>query len=160
MSAVKGEEICPVWTFFGQRGFFKFGRPHFLEQETSDFSKFTVCPHRQGGGGGGGGCWGGIFEQRGGGGFFLFFCILGLPPPPEGGGGGSWVSADILQTRGRGSIFVILCGRLFWTLYYCMFLSKCFVNLSILSCPSREIFDKNTSIFCYTSLNHASCTTI
>jgi len=34
--------------FFGQGGFFKCGRPHFLMQKTSDFSKFMVCPHGQG----------------------------------------------------------------------------------------------------------------
>jgi len=31
-------------------GFFRYGRPHFLEQKTSEFSKFLVCPHGQEGG--------------------------------------------------------------------------------------------------------------
>jgi len=30
-------------------GFFRCGRPHFLMQKTSDFSKFMVCPYGQGG---------------------------------------------------------------------------------------------------------------
>jgi len=38
-----------VQTFFGQGEFFRCGRPQFLEQKTSDFSKFMVCPHGQGG---------------------------------------------------------------------------------------------------------------
>jgi len=33
----------------GGEGFFRCGRPYFLLQKTSDFSKFMVCPHRQGG---------------------------------------------------------------------------------------------------------------
>jgi len=33
-----------VLTFCGQEG----GRPYFLVQKTSDFSKFKVCPHGQG----------------------------------------------------------------------------------------------------------------
>jgi len=42
--------VCPVRTFCGQgwRGFFRCGRPHFLVQKTSDFSKFMVYPHGQG----------------------------------------------------------------------------------------------------------------
>jgi len=49
MSAVR--KICPVWTFFGQegRGISSDGRPHFLVQKTSDFSKFMVCSRGQGG---------------------------------------------------------------------------------------------------------------
>jgi len=51
--AVRGEEVCPVRTFFGQggKGFFRCGRPHFLAQKTSDFLKFMVCPRGKGGGG-------------------------------------------------------------------------------------------------------------
>jgi len=30
-----------------QGGFFRCGRPHFLVQNTSDFSKLMVCPHGQ-----------------------------------------------------------------------------------------------------------------
>jgi len=37
-----------VRTFCGQRAFFRCGRPHFLVQKTSDFSKFMMCPHGQG----------------------------------------------------------------------------------------------------------------
>jgi len=47
------EGVCPVRTFFGQE---KRGSSdadvcslHSLAQKTSDFSKFTVCPHGQGG---------------------------------------------------------------------------------------------------------------
>jgi len=29
--------------------FFRYGRPHFLMQKTSNFLKFMVCPHGQGG---------------------------------------------------------------------------------------------------------------
>jgi len=41
---------CPVRTFCGQRvrRFFRCGRPHFLVQKTSNFSKFMSCPHGQG----------------------------------------------------------------------------------------------------------------
>jgi len=34
----------------GWRVFFRCERPRFLAQKTPDFSKFMVCPHRQGGG--------------------------------------------------------------------------------------------------------------
>jgi len=40
---------CPVRRFCGQGEFFKCGRSHFLERNTTDFSKFMVCPHGQGG---------------------------------------------------------------------------------------------------------------
>jgi len=33
----------------GKEGFFSCGHPHFLAKKTSDFSKSTVYPHRQGG---------------------------------------------------------------------------------------------------------------
>jgi len=42
-------EGCPVRTFCGQGRFFRYGRPHFLVQKTSNFSKFMLCPHGQGG---------------------------------------------------------------------------------------------------------------
>jgi len=32
-----------------EKGFFRYGRPQFLVQKTSDFSKFMVCPNGQGG---------------------------------------------------------------------------------------------------------------
>jgi len=49
--AVRGERVCLVLIFFGQRGrgFFKCGHPHVLVQKTTIFSKFMVCPHGQGG---------------------------------------------------------------------------------------------------------------
>jgi len=38
-----------VRTFFGQGGgYFRSGRPHFLVQKTSNFSKFIVYSHGQG----------------------------------------------------------------------------------------------------------------
>jgi len=38
------QTFCEQW----RRGFFRCGRPHFLAQKTSDFSKFMVCSHEQG----------------------------------------------------------------------------------------------------------------
>jgi len=32
----------------GERGFFRYRRPHFFVQKTREFSKFMVCPHGQG----------------------------------------------------------------------------------------------------------------
>jgi len=49
MSAVR--RGCPVRAFCGQKGFFRCGRPHFLVQKTSDFSKIMACPHGHGEGG-------------------------------------------------------------------------------------------------------------
>jgi len=40
--------VCPVRKFFGQVGFFRCGRPYFLVKKSSGFSKFMICPHRQG----------------------------------------------------------------------------------------------------------------
>jgi len=34
--------LCTVQIFYGQRGFFKCGRPHFFGQKASDISKFMV----------------------------------------------------------------------------------------------------------------------
>jgi len=39
------EGVCPVRT--RGRGFFRSGRPQFLVQKASNFSKFLVCPHGQ-----------------------------------------------------------------------------------------------------------------
>jgi len=36
---------------FAPKGFFRFGRPHFLRQKSSDFLKFVVYPLDKGGGG-------------------------------------------------------------------------------------------------------------
>jgi len=51
-----GEEgnFVQYWHFAdkGGGGFFRCGRPHFLAQKTSDFSKFMMCPHGQEGRGG------------------------------------------------------------------------------------------------------------
>jgi len=44
------EKFVQYRHFSDNRGFFRCGRPHFLVQKTSDFSKFMVCPLRQGGG--------------------------------------------------------------------------------------------------------------
>jgi len=44
---------------------------------------------------------------------FGFFEIYGVSAQSRGKGG--WASANILQTRGRGQFFAILCGRPLWT---------------------------------------------
>jgi len=41
-----GREACPVWTFCGQKSFFRCGRQHFWCKNLG-FSKFMVCPHGQ-----------------------------------------------------------------------------------------------------------------
>jgi len=49
---------------------FRCGRPHFLVQKTSDFSKFMLCPHGQGRDSASAD----VADNRGGGQFFLRFC--------------------------------------------------------------------------------------
>jgi len=45
----QGEEVVQCGHFVDKgEGFFRCGRPHFLAQKTSDFSKCVVCPHGQG----------------------------------------------------------------------------------------------------------------
>jgi len=43
----------------------------------------------------------------------MFFKIYGVFARTMRWGG--WASADIFRTRGKGSIFAILCGRPLWT---------------------------------------------
>jgi len=43
----EGGGVDPVRTFYSQERLFRCGRPHILVQNTSDFSKFMVCPHGQ-----------------------------------------------------------------------------------------------------------------
>jgi len=40
---------CGHFADKGGRGFFRCGRPHFLAQKNSNFSKFMLCPHGKGG---------------------------------------------------------------------------------------------------------------
>jgi len=46
-SAVTGGGVVQCEHFSDKRAFFRYGRPHFLVQNTSDFSKFMVCLHEQ-----------------------------------------------------------------------------------------------------------------
>jgi len=44
----QGRGDCPVRTFCDQGGFFRYGRPHFLEQKNIGFFEIMVCPYGQG----------------------------------------------------------------------------------------------------------------
>jgi len=48
MKDVRGQGLFQC-RHFAEKGewFFRSGRPHFLVQKTSDFSKIMVCPHEQ-----------------------------------------------------------------------------------------------------------------
>jgi len=41
-----GRGVCPVQTFCGQRGFFRYGRPHFLARKTLGFSEIYGVSER------------------------------------------------------------------------------------------------------------------
>jgi len=43
-----GEGGCPVRTFYGQRGFFRCGRPHFFAQKPRIFEIYSVSTKGEG----------------------------------------------------------------------------------------------------------------
>jgi len=45
----RGFSSANIFSDKGREEFFGCERPHFLVENTSDFSKFIVCPHGQGG---------------------------------------------------------------------------------------------------------------